>query len=121
MRPARHPYRLTVARQLADAPSDRHVADLVRLVLLTGAGERLHRPDFGAGLGASVLFEPLGGALRGVVEVRARGSLERALGDRIEVLDVTLDTPGESTLNASVTYRLRPAGEQMTVQVSIDA
>ena len=121
MKPARHPYRLSAARQLADAPSDRHVADLGRLVLLTGAGERLHRPDFGAGLGASVLFEPLGGALRGVVEVRARGSLERALGDRIEVLDVTLDTPGESTLNASVTYRLRPAGEQMTVQVSVDA
>jgi len=121
MRPARHPYRLTPARRLADAPSDRHVADLVRLVLLTGAGERLHRPDFGAGLGASVLFEPLDGALRSVVEVRARGSLERALGDRIEVLEVTLDRPGESTLNASVTYRLRPAGEQTTVQVSVDA
>jgi phage baseplate assembly protein W len=121
VRPARHPFRLTEARRLADAPSDRHVADLVRLVLLTGAGERLHRPDFGAGLGAGTLFEPLDGALRSVVEVRARGSLERALGDRIEVLDVTLDAPGEATLHASVTYRLRPAGEQTTVQVSIDA
>ena len=97
MRPARHPYRLTPARRLADAASDRHVADLVRLVLLTGAGERLHRPDFGAGLGASVLFEPLDGALRSVVEVRARGSLERARGDRIEVVEVTLDRPGAST------------------------
>ena len=50
--PARHPYRLTPARRLDEAETDRHIADLVRLVLLTGAGERLHRPEFGAGLGA---------------------------------------------------------------------
>lgn len=119
MRAARHPYRLTPARQLAEAPDDRHVADLVRLVLLTGAGERLHRPDFGAGLGAAVLFEPLDGALRSVVEVRARGSLDRALGDRIEVLDVTIEPPEDSILNASVTYRLRPAGLPSTVEVAV--
>ena len=121
MRPARHPYRLTPARRLADAASDRHVADLVRLVLLTGAGERLHRPDFGAGLGASVLFEPLDGALRSVVEVRARGSRARAHRAPGQGLGGTHDPPRESTLNASVTYRLRPAGEQTTVQVSVDA
>ena len=39
--------------------------------------ERLHHPDFGAGLGGAALFEPLDEALLRVVEVRARGSLER--------------------------------------------
>ncbi len=117
MKPARHPYRLTPARQLADASLDRHIADLVRQVLLTGASERLHRPDFGAGLGAAVLFEPLDGSLRSVVEVRARGSLERALGDRIEVTEVALEPPEESTLRARVSYRLRPAGEAAVVEV----
>jgi phage baseplate assembly protein W len=118
--PARHPYRLTPARRLADAELDRHSADLVRLVLLTGAGERLHRPDFGAGLGARTLFEPLDRALAGVVEVRARGSLEEALGDRIELVDVAIAQSGESTLEASVTYRLRPAGESATTLVRVD-
>jgi phage baseplate assembly protein W len=117
MRPARHPYRLTPARRLADAALDRHIADLVRLVLLTGASERLHRPDFGAGLGSAVLFEPLDGALRAVIEVRARGSLERALGDRIEVVEVAIEEPRDSALRAHVTYRLRPAGEAAVVEV----
>jgi phage baseplate assembly protein W len=115
----RHPYRLTNARRLADAPYERHVADLVRIVLLTGPRERLHRADFGAGLGAATLFEPLDTALRSVVEMRTKGSLETALGDRIEVVDVAVDVEGSSPLSASITYRLRPAGEPRTVEVSV--
>ena len=120
----RHPYRLTGGRQLATAALERHVADLVRLVLLTGPQERLHRPDFGAGLGSATLFEPLDGALRGVVEVRARGSLERALGDRIDVVELTVESGdsdpslGESSIAASVTYRLRASGRHVTVGVT---
>ena len=118
MTAARHPYRLAPARRLADADGERHIADLVRLVLLTAPRERLHRPDFGAGLGAAAVFEPLDGALRGVVEVRARGSLDRALGDRIEVTEVAVGREGESTLTAAVTYRLRPGGDLAREEVS---
>ena len=119
MNPARHPYRLAPARRLADAGEERHVADLVRLVLLTSPGERLHTPDFGAGLGPAVLFEPVQGALTGIVEMRARGSLERALGDRIEVREVTVSRDGESTLRAQVTYRVKPAGTPRTIHVEV--
>lgn len=114
----RHPYRRAATRQLALADPERHIADLVRLVLLTGPGERLHRPGFGAGLGAAALFEPLDGAVRSVVEIRARGSLERALGDRIEVVavDVSVD---DSTLLADVRYRLRPAGDERQTLVTL--
>lgn len=117
MRSARHPYRLSDARRLGEVDVERHVADLVRLVLLTGPGERLHRPDFGAGLGAATLFEPLDGALASVVEVRARGSLERALGDRLEVVEITVARTGESTLLADVVYRLR--GEQTSSRIEV--
>jgi uncharacterized protein len=120
MSAVRHPYRLTPGRRLAEAELDRHIADLVRIVLLTGPRERLHRPDFGAGLGATTLFEPLDGALVGLIEVRARGSLEGALGDRIEVREVRVEATGESTLEASVTYRLRPAGSLTTTAVAVD-
>lgn len=120
MRPARHPYRLTGARRLQDAGLERHVADLVRLVLLTGPGERLHRPDFGAGLGAATVFEPLDAALTSLVEVRARGSLERALGDRIEVVQITVERSGESTLFADVTYQLRGSDTRSRVEVALD-
>ncbi len=119
MNAPRHPYRLTPARRLADADPARHVADMVRLVLLTGAGERLHRPEFGAGLGAHTLFEPLDPALATVVDVRARSSLKETLGDRIEVLDLAVARAGESTLEATLTYRLRPAGEPTATQVRL--
>ena len=115
---ARHPYRLAPARRLAQAADERHIADMVRLVLLTGAGERLHRPDFGAGLGTA-LFEPLDLALTSMIEMRARGSLERALGDRIEVLELSIEIVGESEIEASLTYRLRPAGTPLQTLVRV--
>ena len=120
MSQARHPYRLTPARRLAEADPERHIADLVRLVLLTDPNERLHHSDFGAGLGATVLFEPLDQALVGIVEVRARGSLERALGDRIDVLEVTVSSSGESTLEASVMYRLLGSDTRSRVEVALE-
>jgi hypothetical protein len=92
----------------------------VRLVLLTGPSERLHRPDFGAGLGAATLFEPLDGALASVAEMAARGSLERALGDRIEVDEITVDRSGDSTLLADVTYRLRGSDSTSQVEVALE-
>lgn len=114
----RHPYRVAATRQLALADPERHIADLVRLVLLTGPGERLHRPDLGAGLGAAALFEPLDDSVRAVVEIRARGSLELALGDRIEVVAVVVRSE-DSTLTAEVRYRLRPAGDERRALVTM--
>jgi uncharacterized protein len=111
-----HPYRLARTRQLALVDADRHVADLVRVVLLTGPGERLHRPDFGAGLAAATVFEPLDEPLRAVLEVRARGSLQRALGDRIEIVDLTVRSD-DTVVLAEVTYRLRPSGTERRVVV----
>ena len=88
---AQQPWRLGAGRRLATADYLAHLDDLVRIVLQTGPSERLHRPGFGAGLGASALFEPLSDALGATVTARARGSLADALGDRIQVLDVTVD------------------------------
>jgi phage baseplate assembly protein W len=115
----RHPFRLTPARRLEEAGADRHVADLVRLVLLTAPGERLHRPDFGAGLGATALFSPLDRTLASLVDTRIRSSLDDALGSRIEVVDVVVDVVAESTIEASVTYRMGPAGTPLTTEVRV--
>jgi hypothetical protein len=119
--PAGHPYRLTPGRRLADADAARHVADLVRVVLLTNPAERLHRPSLGAGLGVGVLFEPFQGALLDVVAMRARGALNDLLGERIAVEEVSVTQAGESTVVARVSYRLRPSGEQGTVEATVAA
>lgn len=113
----RHPYELAPSRRLALADERQHVADLVRLVLLTGPAERLHRPDFGAGLGASALFEGLDAARLGMIEARARGSLQDALGDRVHVERLDVRVEGESTLVVDLSYRVRTTGDGHALQV----
>jgi hypothetical protein len=115
---ARAPWHLGGGRRLATTDYLGHLDDLVRIVLLTGPSERLHRPGFGAGLGASALFEPLSDALGATVTARVRGSLSDALGDRIQVLDVTV-TVADSTLSAQVTYCPLPAGDRRTLSLQL--
>ncbi len=107
-------------RRLATRSPLEHLDDLVRLVLLTGPNERLHRPGFGAGLGASTLFQPLSPELASAVRARARGSLINTLGDRIDVVDVEV-TIEESSISAEVTYRPKPSGEARRVTLALPA
>jgi phage baseplate assembly protein W len=95
-----------------------HLDDLVRLVLLTGPNERLHRPGFGAGLGGSTLFEPISPDLAGTVRARARGSLMDALGDRLDVVDIEVEF-ADSTISALVVYRPKPAGETRQITLTL--
>lgn len=114
----RQPWVIGKGRRLATGAPLEHLDDLVRLVLLTGPNERLHRPGLGAGLGASTLFEPLSGDLAGTVSARARGSLTDVLGDRLDVIDVIV-TVADSTLSARVAYRPKPAGGTRTVTLTL--
>lgn len=114
------PWQIGASRRLATRTPLDHLDDLVRMVLLTGPNERLHRPGFGAGLGASTLFQPLSSDLAGTVKARARGSLTSALGDRLEVVDVVVAV-AESTLSATVSYRPKPAGETRRVTLTLPA
>lgn len=115
---ARQPWVIGGGRRLATADYLAHLDDLVGIVLQTGPSERLHRPGFGAGLGASALFEPLSDTLGAAVTTRVRGSLADALGDRIHVIDVTV-TVADSMLSAQVTYRPLPAGADRTVSLQL--
>lgn len=115
---ARQPWQIGGGRRLATADYLAHLDDLVRIVLQTGPSERLHRPGFGAGLGAAALFEPLSDTLGAAAAARARGSLSDALGDRIQVIDVAV-TVTDSTLSAQVTYRPLPAGANHTVSLQL--
>ncbi len=117
---AGQPWAVGTGHRLTTRSSLEHLDDLVRDVLLTGPRERLHRPGFGAGLGASTLFQPLSPDLAGTVRARARGSLTDALGDRLEVVDVSVAVE-DSTLSAEVVYRPKPAGETRRVTLTLPA
>lgn len=114
----REPWIIGSRRRLATGLPLEHLDDLVKLVLLTGPNERLHRPGFGAGLGASTLFEPLSTDLAGTVQARARGSLTDVLGARLDVIEVTV-TVEDSTLSARVVYRPKPSGDTRTITMTL--
>lgn len=114
----REPWVIGSRRRLATGLPLEHLDDLVKLVLLTGPNERLHRPGFGAGLGASTLFEPLSTDLAGTVQARARGSLTDVLGARLDVIEVTV-TVEDSTLSARVVYRPKPSGDTRTITMTL--
>lgn len=85
------------------------VAQAIRIVLGTAPGERVMRPDFGAGL-VDLVFAPLDVAAAARIEARVREALVR-WEPRIDVLDVGVAPVGadRSTARIELTYRVRAA------------
>jgi phage baseplate assembly protein W len=103
----RFPIEAGVDGEVALSSYDRDVQEAVRIVLGTNPGERVMRPDFGAGLRA-MLFEPMTATTASLVRHR----VEQALvlwEPRIDVLDVRVrPQPGpDAALVVEVEYRVR--------------
>jgi phage baseplate assembly protein W len=82
--------------------SDDHVRDLIEQVLLTSPGERVMRPDFGAGLLAAV-FEPGGPEVAATTQFLVQAALQRELSDVIAVQSVDVAAV-DAALVVSVAY-----------------
>jgi phage baseplate assembly protein W len=93
--------------EIAEAEYEQDVHEAVRIVLGTDLGERVMRPDFGAGLRALV-FEPLTATTRALIQHRVREALVR-WEPRIDVIDVRVepDTGASSTVLVDLDYRVR--------------
>ena len=92
-----------------------HVVQMLELLLLVAPGERVMRPDFGSGLLARV-FEPNSLELAAALQHTIQASIERWLGDIIDVERVAV-TADESLLEVDVDYVLRATGERQTARV----
>ncbi len=86
-----------------------HVADIeqaIRIILLTTPGERMMRPDFGAGL-KSLIFSPMSTTTAALAQYNIQKALiqwEPRI-DNIEVV-VTMQ-PAIGCLNIDIRYRVR--------------
>lgn len=92
---------------VALAVYEEDIREAVRLILETEQGERVMRPDFGAGLRALV-FEPLNTTTKALVRHR----VEQALitwEPRIDVQEVrvTSEPTTRNRLDVHITYRVR--------------
>lgn len=88
-------------------PYEEDIRQSIMIIMGTEPGERIMRPDFGAGLNRFV-FEPVNTTTMALVQTRVHGALVD-WEPRIEVLDVKITTdPNEKNLLLIETsYRVR--------------
>lgn len=86
---------------------EEQVRQSILMILRTGRGERVMRPDFGAGL-EQLIFEPLTATTAALAEHQAREALVR-FEPRIEVLSLIarIDPTQVGVLLLELTYRVR--------------
>jgi hypothetical protein len=108
------PYRIDSAGRTADATEEAHVRELVEQLLFTDPGERVNRPDFGAGL-RQLLFAGNSPELASATEYMVQGALQRWLGDRVHVEAVQVKSV-EDRLEITVQYRLLRTQERRVEQ-----
>jgi phage baseplate assembly protein W len=92
---------------IAEAVYEDDIRQAIRIILGTNPGERVMRPDFGAGLNRFV-FEPVNQTTLALVETRVRESLVD-WEPRIDVLSVsvTTDAAQRNLLLIDVSYLVR--------------
>lgn len=112
------PFRVDPAsRQAQQVGYERHVAELVRQVLLTAPGERADLPEFGCGLRALV-FAGASDPLAAATQMLVHGALERWLSDHLELRGVAV-TAEEAAIIVRVEYVLLRTGRDQTVDVRV--
>jgi uncharacterized protein len=92
---------------IAEAVYEEDIHQALRIILGTNPGERVMRPDFGAGLNAFV-FEPVNTTTMALVQTRVQEALI-TWEPRIDVeqVKVTTDSNERYKLLIDITYRVR--------------
>jgi hypothetical protein len=96
---------------------NQYIAQLVRQVLLTSPGERINRPDFGAGL-RRLIFAPNNPATASLVETVIREALDTWLGAYITTDEVRATSAAER-LEVTVAYTVRARQERQVLNMEV--
>lgn len=106
------PYHFDGRDRTAITNETEHIRDLIEQILFTSPGERVNRPDFGAGV-LQLIFGPASPEAAATAEFMIKGALQQHLGQRIVLEKVTTEAE-DSTLRIQITYRIARTGEQVT-------
>jgi len=94
-----------------------YVKQLIKQVLLTSPGERIDRPDFGAGL-RRLLFAPSSEETATLLQATVFQSLDRWLGELIDVNEVTTKFD-DGRLDVNIVYTLKSRGDQQVLNLEV--
>lgn len=113
------PVRVGPDGRLAWSAGEANVRESLRILLLTGRGERLRRPDYGAGL-EQFMFEPNTPATWRAIEERIRKTVETHEPRlRIESLEVRADPADPEAALATLAFTLVATGAAGRTSLSI--
>ena len=84
------PYHFDGRGRTATTDRDDHIRDLIEQVLFTSPGERVMRPDFGAGL-LALVFEPNSATLAATTQMLVQSALQQHLSHLIAVQAVEVE------------------------------
>lgn len=113
----RFPYQIDSAGQTATTDISDYVQALILLVLETNPGERVNRPDFGAGL-RSLVFEGMDSALASSAQTLVRSKLLQFVGDAITIHTLTV-TIEQEAVKVAVTYFVTHTQELASTTVTM--
>lgn len=107
----RYPFAIGAGAGSATEESDydSYVSQLIRQVLFTAKGERVNRPDFGAGI-RRMVFAPNSPAVASLAQTFIYEALSRWLATVLKVEDITVTAENEKLL-ISVRYLVLQRGE----------
>jgi phage baseplate assembly protein W len=116
----RHPIAIApdAGRLQREIDYEAYIRQLIRQVLLTSPGERINRPDFGAGL-RRLVFAPLSPATASLAQTTIYEAITATLDTLIRLEDVRAVTQGDNRLEVQVTYILRACGERRFLNVEV--
>jgi phage baseplate assembly protein W len=95
-----------------------YIRQLIRQVLLTAPGERINRPEFGAGV-RRLVFAPLSPATASLAQTTIYQALTTWLDSLIRVEDVQAAASVPGRLDISITYILRARGQRRFLNVEV--
>jgi len=111
------PFRIDETGRTATTDVDDHVRDMIYQVLFTSPGERVDLPNFGCGL-LQLVFAPNSDTLAAATQLLVQGSLQKWLGDVIQV-ERLLVTNNDSQLIVSLVYTRRDTGQQLQTEFAV--
>ena len=109
-----YPFHFDGRGRTAQTGDEDHIRDLIEQVLFTSPGERVNRPDFGCGL-MQLVFAPNSEELATATQYLVQGSLQRWLGELIQVQSVDVKSD-DSIIEVTVQYIVKRNQESQTAQ-----
>jgi phage baseplate assembly protein W len=113
-----YPFSVNSRRRTATTDRSEHIRDLIEQVLFTAQGERVNRPDFGAGV-ERLVFAPNSDELATATRTIVQGSLQHWLASVVEVEAVETRSD-EGTLEITVVYTELDSGERRATSFVTD-